>query len=100
MLVAASTECFPSLSLSQAVDTIVDLEYTSLEIDIHEDGNHLRPSIVAANMEAAITACRNTHRASVVSYSVRINAEGEAVAADAAVFWLIPEFLCLMTDGS
>ena len=77
MLVAASTECFPSLSLSQAVDTIVDLEYTSLEIDIHEDGNHLRPSVVAANLEAAVTACRNTHRASVVSYSVRINAEGE-----------------------
>lgn len=77
MLVAASTECFPSLSLSEAVDAIVDLEYTSLEIDIHEDGNHLRPSVVAANMDAAITACRNTLRANVVSYSVRINAEGE-----------------------
>jgi len=77
VLVAASTECFPSLSLSQTVDTIVDLEYTSLEIDIHEDGNHLRPSVVAANLESAITACRNTHRASVVSYSVQINAEGE-----------------------
>jgi len=75
--VAASTECFPDLSLSQAVDTLVDLEYTSLEIDIHEDGNHLRPSAVAANLDAAITACRNTHRASIVSYSLRILAEGE-----------------------
>lgn len=77
MLVAASTECFPSLSLIQAVDTIVDLEYTSVEIDVHEDGGHLRPSFVAENMESAIAACRNTHRASVVSYSVEIKAEGE-----------------------
>ena len=77
MLVAASTECFPNLSLSQAIDTLVDLEYTSLEIDIHEGGNHLRPSSVAANLDGAITACRNTHRASVVSYSLQIQAEGE-----------------------
>jgi len=77
VLVAASTECFPSLSLSQAVDALVDLEYTSLEIDIHEGGNHLRPSAVAANLEGAIKACRNTHRASVVSYSLQIDAEGE-----------------------
>ncbi len=77
MLVAASTECFPNLSLSQAIDTLVDLEYTSLEIDIHEDGNHLRPSSVAENLDAAITACRGTHRASIVSYSLQIQAEGE-----------------------
>ncbi len=77
MLVVASTECFPNLSLSQAIDTLVDLEYTNLEIDIHEDGNHLRPSSVAANLDSAITACRNTHRASVVSYSLQIQAEGE-----------------------
>jgi sugar phosphate isomerase/epimerase len=53
------------------------LEYTSLEIDIHEGGNHLRPSSVAANMEGALTACRNTNRASVISYSLQILAEGE-----------------------
>jgi sugar phosphate isomerase/epimerase len=77
VLVVASTECFPNLSLSQAIDTLVDLEYTNLEIDIHEDGNHLRPSSVAANLDSAITACRNTHRASVVSYSLQIQAQGE-----------------------
>ena len=77
MLVAASTECFPSLSLQQAVDALVDLEYTSLEIDIHETGNHLRPSAVTANLEGAIATCRNTHRASIVSYSVQIDAEGQ-----------------------
>ena len=76
MLVAASTECFPHLTLRDAVDRIVDLEYTNVEIDIHETGNHLKPSAVAADLEAAIDACRNTHRAGVVSYSVQITAQG------------------------
>jgi len=76
VLVAASTECFPNLTLSEAVDRIVDLEYTSLEIDIHETGNHLRPSAVTADVDAAIDACRNTHRASIVSYSLQIAAQG------------------------
>lgn len=77
MLVAASTECFPGLTLSRAIDTLIDLEYTSIEIDVHEGGNHLRPSDVVANLEASITACRNTHRAGIVSYSLEILAEGE-----------------------
>ena len=33
MLVAASTECFRQLSLNEAIDRIVDLEYTNLEIN-------------------------------------------------------------------
>ena len=77
MLVAASTECFGNLPLSQALDRIVDLEYTSVEVAIHERGKQLRPSEVTANMEAAIEACRHTHRASVIAYSVEIDAEGD-----------------------
>jgi sugar phosphate isomerase/epimerase len=76
VLVACSTECFPQLTLSEAIDRIVELEFTNLEIDIHESGNHLKPSAVAADMEAAADACRNTHRAGVVSYSVQIAAQG------------------------
>jgi sugar phosphate isomerase/epimerase len=58
------------------VDKIVDLEFTNIEIDIHEGGNHLRPSQVAADLEEAVAACRDTHRANVVSYSVEIDASG------------------------
>jgi sugar phosphate isomerase/epimerase len=75
--VAASTECFGNLPLAQAFDRLVDLEFTSLEIAIHEDGNQLRPSFVAAKPDEATEACRNTYRASVVAYSVRIDATGE-----------------------
>ena len=77
MLVAASTECFRKLPLHEAINRIVDLEYTSLEIDIHEGGNHLKPSQVAANLEDAIDACRQTHRADILSYSIQIEPQGE-----------------------
>lgn len=77
MLVAASTECFSELPLSQAIDTLIDLEYVNVEFDIHEDGNHLTPSQVAADLEASIGICRNTNRVDVVAYSVQIDAEGE-----------------------
>ena len=77
MLVAASTECFRNLPLRETIDRIVDLEYSAIEIDIHERGNHLKPSQVLADLDAAIDITRNTHRAAVVSYSVEIEAEGE-----------------------
>jgi sugar phosphate isomerase/epimerase len=77
VLVAASTECFKKLPLRQAIDRIVDLEYSAIEIDIHERGNHMKPSQVLEDLEAAIETSRDTHRAAVVSYSVEIEAEGE-----------------------
>ncbi len=77
MIVAASTECYPHLSLRDAVSKLVDLEYTSLEIDIHENGNHLKPSEVTADLEGAIVTCMDTLRMDVVAYSVQINAVGE-----------------------
>ena len=77
MLVASSTECFRNLPLHEAIDRIIDLEYTSIEIDIHEQGQHLKPSEVAADVESAIDICRKTRRADVVSYSIQIDAQGE-----------------------
>ncbi len=77
MFVAASTECFPSLSLDGALSRLVDLEFTNAEIDIHEGGKHLTPSQVHANLEAATNACRATYRLNIAAYSVDITAEGK-----------------------
>ena len=77
MFIAASTECFPDLSLDGALNRLVDLEYTNAEIDIHEGGNHLTPSQVHADLEAAIAACRATYRLNVAAYSVDMAAEGK-----------------------
>jgi sugar phosphate isomerase/epimerase len=67
--VAASTDCFPNVSLTQALERLVDLEYTRVEISIREDGPQLRPSQVLQDLEAAILACRETQRLTPVAYT-------------------------------
>ncbi len=77
MFVAASTACYVDLPLSAALERLVDLEYTSVEITIHETGGHVKPSDVAADLDRAVRLCRNTQRLSVVAYSVDIEAPDE-----------------------
>ncbi len=78
MFVAASTECFPDLPLDAALQRLVDLEYSRVEIDIHEDGKHLKPSEVLADFDRAVDHCRHTLRLTPVAYSVDVTATGEA----------------------
>lgn len=77
MFVAATTECYRDLELNEAIDRLVDLEYVSVELDIHETGKHLRPSQVAADLDGAIDLCLNTRRLNVIAFSVEIAAQGE-----------------------
>ncbi len=77
MIVAASTDCYRDLSLTDAIGKLIDLEYTTVEITIHESGNQVKPSEVAADIDAAIQLCRDTHRLNIAGYSVEIEAEGE-----------------------
>jgi sugar phosphate isomerase/epimerase len=78
VFVAASTECFPNLPLEMALQRLVDLEYTRIEIGIRETGCQLKPSEVLADLDAAVLACRETHRLTPVAYVVDITAEGDA----------------------
>ena len=77
MFVAASTQCFPDLSLDDAMQRLVDLEYTAVEIAIHENGRHLQPSRVAANLDQAVQICRQTHRLTPSAYSLEIDTADE-----------------------
>jgi sugar phosphate isomerase/epimerase len=70
VFVAASTECFADLPLVEALDRLVDLEYTSVEIGLIESGRQLRPSEVHANLDRAIKLCRDTHRLTPVAFTV------------------------------
>ncbi len=56
MIVAASTECFPDRSLSEAIERLAELEFAAVEIDIHE-GGHLEPARVLADGEWAVAQC-------------------------------------------
>jgi sugar phosphate isomerase/epimerase len=77
VFVAASTECFPDLPLDVALGRLVDLEYTSVEIGIREDGVQLKPSQVLADLDAAVLACRETHRLTPIAYAVDLDAPGD-----------------------
>jgi sugar phosphate isomerase/epimerase len=74
VFVAASTDCFSTLPFDGALGRLVDLEYTRVEVCLHEHGNQLKPSQVHANLEQAIHLCRDTHRLTPVSYSIDIDA--------------------------
>ena len=77
MIVAASAECLPDLPFGELLSRLVDLEFVNVEVDIHENGHHLKPSQVANDLEATVDICRNTNRLNIVSYSLQIDAQGE-----------------------
>jgi len=75
VFVAASTDCFSQLPLGEALERLVDLEYTSVEIALREDGRQLKPSEVLADPEGVLHACRKTHRLTPCAYYVDMSPE-------------------------
>ncbi len=69
MFVCVSTECLPDLPLAAAMERLAELEFTAVELDVHEHGGHLTPAQVAANPEAAIAACSDLQRLRPVAVS-------------------------------
>ena len=67
MFVAASTECFEQLSLPEAIDKLFELEYSAVEVALHENLNQLKPSEVMADLDRATQLCRNTRRLDVIA---------------------------------
>lgn len=77
MYVAASSNCFANLPLDAALERLVDLEYSYVEIVVHESGGHLKPSEVFVDLDRAVRVCRQTHRLTPIAYSVDIDAPEE-----------------------
>ncbi|MEM9185470.1 MAG: sugar phosphate isomerase/epimerase [Planctomycetota bacterium] len=57
--------------------SLVDLEYTGVELALHERDGWLKPSDVHADLDRAIDLCRATHRMNVAALSVELEAEGD-----------------------
>jgi sugar phosphate isomerase/epimerase len=74
VFVAATSRCFANLPLDVALGRLVDLEYSAVEIMLHETGGHIKPSEVLADLERAVRICRETHRLTTAAYSVDIEA--------------------------
>ncbi len=69
MIVSVSTECFPEMTLAKSMERLAELEYTAVEIDVHEHGGHLQPARVAANPDLAIRECSDLQRLRPVAVS-------------------------------
>ena len=69
MFVSVSTECLPDLSLEKAMERLAELEFVAVELDVHEQGGHLKPGLVAADPEAAIEHCSDLQRLRPIAIS-------------------------------
>lgn len=77
MYVAVSTDCFPDVPMPDVVDMFVDLEFTTVEIALREDGTLLSPSRIDEDFDKAVHLAIKSHRLDVCSYDVHIDAVGD-----------------------
>ncbi len=77
VFVAATSRCFLSMPLDAALVQLADLEYTDVELMIHETDGHMKPSEVLADFDRVATICRQTHRLTLTSFSVEIEEPNE-----------------------
>lgn len=77
MFVAASTACFPDLSLDDALARLVDLEYSRVELAMSENSAELKPSQVGARFDDIVVRCKQLHRLTPVALNLDIAAEGD-----------------------
>ena len=76
MFVAATTSSLADLPLTDALERLADLRFTCVEIDIHEQGSHLKPSEIAKDPQNAVAMSRPSQRLTCVAYSFDTDAEG------------------------
>ena len=81
MYVACSTLCFARFPLDQALRKIAELEFSKVDVAIHEEGPHLRPSEVLADVGLAAQQIRIGPSLSPAAFSVQIQAADEPTYA-------------------
>ncbi len=77
MFVAATTLSYPHLSLADTLEKLAHLEFSHIELDLHETGGHIKPSDVRANLQQAYEIVNATRRLTVTALNLKIEAEGE-----------------------
>lgn len=74
MFVACSTLCFSRYPLEQALRMMEELEFSKVDVAIHEQGPHLRPSEVANDVGLAVHRIRIGPSLTPAAFSVEIEA--------------------------
>src|SRR5436853_5468224 len=72
--VACSTQCFARYPLDRALRLIGELEFSKLDVAIHEDGPHLKPSEVATDVALAAQRIRIGPSLTPAAFDLRIDA--------------------------
>ncbi|MBM3997064.1 MAG: sugar phosphate isomerase/epimerase [Planctomycetes bacterium] len=74
MFVACSTQCFARLPLDRALRLIAELEFSKVDVAIHEHGSHLKPSEVAHDVTEAALRIRIGPSLTPSAFSVEFDA--------------------------
>ena len=74
MYVACSTLCFARYPLEKALRIIGELEFSKVDVALHERGPHLRPSEVAADVGLALQRIRIGPSLTPAAFSLEIEA--------------------------
>ncbi len=77
MYVACSTLCFARYPLDRTLGIICEMEFSKVDVAIHEKGPHLRPSEVVRDVAGASQLIRIGPSLSPAAFNVEIEAEGE-----------------------
>ena len=75
VFVACSTQCFAKYPLDRALRIIGELEFSKVDVAIHEQGPHLRPSEVAADVNLAAHRIRIGPSLTPGAFSVEIDTD-------------------------
>ncbi len=75
MFVAATTNCFCNLPVSQALEKIADLEFSHVELMFYESNNSLKPSYIQDHLPETYLQLKNLYRLIPSCISVEITTE-------------------------
>lgn len=79
MFVCASTDCLPDLPKDEVLPTLVDLEFSAVELPLREAaGGWYAPSRVVESLDHALEAFRDTHRLTIAALVVEPSGVGKA----------------------
>ncbi len=64
------------MELQETIEALQDLDFTAVEIAIHESAPHTKPSDLLADPDRAVQLLRHTHRMDISGYSVQLSSTG------------------------
>lgn len=74
MFIACSTLCFARMPLEKALRLMAELEFSKVDVAIHEDGDHLKPSEVVKDITHAALKIRIGPSLTPAAFSVEFGA--------------------------